>query len=72
MTAVGFVGAQVEADGRIGFIDQVKHPSWWDSEVPPPKAGDRFRAVVLDASREPVRLSALERDIAMARRLHSR
>jgi hypothetical protein len=47
----------------------VRHPSWWDGNVPPPKVGDELRVVVLDADRDPPRLSALRRDIDIARRL---
>ncbi|MFF4435620.1 hypothetical protein [Streptomyces sp. NPDC001621] len=69
VVAVASVGAKVDADGETGFIDQVKHPSWWDNGIPQPQAGDRLHAVVLDASRQPPRLSALQRDIDIARRL---
>ncbi|MEU9187985.1 hypothetical protein AB0D14_26290 [Streptomyces sp. NPDC048484] len=67
--AVSAVGAKVEVDGETGFIDQVKHPSWWDENSAPPQTGDRLQVVVLDSSREPPRLSALQRDIDIARRL---
>ncbi|MGN5380377.1 hypothetical protein BIV25_30440 [Streptomyces sp. MUSC 14] len=67
--AVAPVGAKVEADGEVGFIDQAKHPSWWDASAAPPQVGDRLHVVVLDASREPSRLSALQRDIDIALRL---
>ncbi|MEU8971567.1 hypothetical protein AB0D11_20240 [Streptomyces monashensis] len=63
------VGAKAEADGEAGFIDQAKHASWWVEGAAPPQVGDRLRVVVLDASREPSRLSALQRDIDIARRL---
>ncbi|MCX4787613.1 MULTISPECIES: hypothetical protein [unclassified Streptomyces] len=69
VVAVAPVGAEVDVDGEIGFIDQVKHPSWWDESTAPPQAGDRLHVVVLDASREPPRFSALQRDIDIARRL---
>ncbi|MEW2635554.1 hypothetical protein AB0903_28945 [Streptomyces sp. NPDC048389] len=52
-----------------GFIDQVKHPSWWDDSVTAPQIGDEIHVVVLDADREPPRFSALGRDIDVARRL---
>jgi hypothetical protein len=68
VVAVAPVGAKVDADGETGFIDQVKHPSWWDQSIAPPQVGDRLHVVVLDASREPPRLSALQRDIEIARR----
>ncbi|WP_260255702.1 hypothetical protein [Streptomyces sp. 840.1] len=67
--AVASVGSRVEVDGETGFIDQVKHPSWWDENCPPPEAGDRLHVVVLDASREEPRFSALQRDIDMGRHL---
>ncbi|MFD4942244.1 hypothetical protein ACFWNT_06805 [Streptomyces sp. NPDC058409] len=69
VTSVASVGSRVEVDGEIGFIDQVQHPSWWDENCAPPKAGDRLHVVVLDASREEPRFSALQRDIDIARRL---
>lgn len=73
VVAVAPVGAKVEVDGHegvFGFIDQVKHPSWWDEGVAPPRPGDRLRVCVLDATREPYpRLSALRDDIDIARRL---
>ncbi|MEU6862204.1 hypothetical protein ABZ924_02830 [Streptomyces sp. NPDC046876] len=73
VVAVAPVGAKVEVDGAeglFGFIDQVKHPSWWDAGVAPPRVGDRLHVCVLDATREPFpRLSALQDDIAIARRL---
>ncbi|GGT38772.1 hypothetical protein GCM10014713_35680 [Streptomyces purpureus] len=72
--AVTMVGSFVTietAEGVEGFIDQVMHPSWWSEEVPPPEVGDRLHVVVLDASRTPPRLSALERDIETGRRIRS-
>ncbi|WP_245685461.1 hypothetical protein [Streptomyces yerevanensis] len=66
------VGAQVESNGEVGFVDQAKHPSWWNTEVPPPRIGDRLHVVVLDASRNPARFSALDSDIQVARELRSR
>ncbi|MEU2247325.1 hypothetical protein [Streptomyces sp. NPDC019224] len=67
VTGVAPVGSRVEADGVTGFIDQVKHPSWWDEDAAPPRVGDRLHVVVLDASRKPPRFSALQRDIDRAR-----
>jgi hypothetical protein len=52
-----------------GFIDRVKHPSWWDASIAAPRIGDEIHVVVLDADREAPRFSALERDIGIARRL---
>lgn len=60
-----------EVDGREGFVDQAKHPSWW-TDAAPPQVGDRLRVVVLDASRTPPRLSALASDIQIARTLRAR
>ncbi|MEV7441489.1 hypothetical protein AB0O22_10105 [Streptomyces sp. NPDC091204] len=71
VTAVAPFGSQVDADGSTGFIDQVKHPSWW-SDAAPPQVGDHLHAVVLDDSRTPPRLSALKRDIDIARTLRGR
>ncbi|MFJ9661485.1 hypothetical protein ACIRPR_26405 [Streptomyces griseoflavus] len=71
--AVASVGSRVAVDGGgFGFIDQVKHPSWWDEKVAAPQVGDRLHVVVLDAEREPPRLSALQSDIDVARWLVSR
>ncbi|MBM7057152.1 MULTISPECIES: hypothetical protein [Streptomyces] len=73
VVAVAPVGAKVEVDGcdgAFGFIDQVKHPSWWDENTAPPHAGEKLHVCVLDATREPFpRLSALQNDIDIARRL---
>lgn len=69
VVAVARVGVMVEAAGGTGFIDQLKHPSWWDENIAPPRVGDQLHVVVLDASREPPRFSALRRDIDIARRL---
>ncbi|WP_405618551.1 hypothetical protein [Streptomyces sp. NBC_00076] len=70
--AVASVGVQVEVDGGgVGFVDQVKHSSWWDENTAPPQVGDRLHVVVLDAGREPPRFSALQQDIDVARRLRS-
>lgn len=68
VTAVAPAGSAVRADGHDGFIDQTKHPSWW-SDTPRAAAGDRMRAVVLDATRTPPRFSALPSDIRTARSL---
>ncbi len=69
IVAVGPVGLMVESGGEVGFIDQVKHPSWGNASAGPPRVGDRLHVVVLDESREPPRFSALQRDIDIARRL---
>ncbi|MEU2390353.1 hypothetical protein [Streptomyces sp. NPDC007369] len=73
VVVVATVGTKVQVDGCegvFGFIDLVKHPSWWDGDVPPPRPGDRLHVCVLDPTREPfARLSALQDDIDIARRL---
>lgn len=72
ITATAPVGSDVDADGMIGFIDPVKHPSRWSADVAPPQVGDHLHAVVLDDSRTPPRLSALQKDIDIARELRKR
>ncbi|MEU5036668.1 hypothetical protein [Streptomyces rubiginosohelvolus] len=72
ITAVASAGSQVDADGITGFIDQVKHPSWWSEDVQPPQVGDHLHTVVLDDTRDPPRLSALQSDIETARALRRR
>ncbi|MER5363430.1 hypothetical protein [Streptomyces sp. NPDC002785] len=74
ITAVAPVGSMVDVagSGTPGFIDQVKHPSWRSAGASPPKVGDRLHAVVLDDSRTPPRLSALQQDIEIARTLRER
>ncbi|MGW2835691.1 hypothetical protein [Streptomyces sp. NPDC001286] len=64
------VGVMVDIGGTEGFIDLRKHPSWW-GEASPPQIGDRLHAVVLDDSRTPPRLSALQGDIEIARRVRT-
>ncbi|MEV5309961.1 hypothetical protein [Streptomyces sp. NPDC052610] len=66
--AVAPVGAMVDADGETGFVDRVKHPSWWEEGTAPPQVGDRLHVVVLDANRVPPRFSALQQDIDISRR----
>ncbi|MCZ0994251.1 hypothetical protein O1L44_15680 [Streptomyces noursei] len=70
VTAATVVGVVVDIDGIQGFIDQTKHPSWW-CDAEPPEVGECIHVVVLDGSRNPPRLSALESDIEIARRLRS-
>lgn len=74
ITAVASVGSQVDVaeSGATGFIDQVKHPSWRSADTRPPQVGDRLHVVVLDDSRTPLRLSALQQDIDIARTLRKR
>lgn len=54
---------------KEGFIDQTKHPAWWDASLLPPAVGDSLHVVVLDQTRTPPRLSALQNDIVISRRL---
>lgn len=72
ITAIASVGSWVNADGTTGFIDQVKHPSWWSEDVQPPQVGERLHTVVLDDTRDPPRLNALQSDIDIARVLRGR
>ncbi|MET9768636.1 hypothetical protein [Streptomyces sp. NPDC006415] len=72
ITAIASVGSWGDADGITGFIDQVKHPSWWSEDVQPPQVGDRLHTVVLDDTRDPPRLSALQSDVDIARVLRER
>ncbi|KUN71627.1 hypothetical protein AQJ54_02390 [Streptomyces griseorubiginosus] len=67
ITLVSTVGVMVEAQGFEGFVDLRKHPSWWDG-ADSPQIGDRLHVVVLDDSRTPPRLSALQDDIEISRR----
>lgn len=71
ITAVMPYGSEVDANGTSAFIDLAKHPSWRSRDVPAPEVGDRLHTVVLDASRTPPRLSALQEDIEIARVLRS-
>ncbi|MEU5824228.1 hypothetical protein [Streptomyces sp. NPDC047803] len=72
VTGVASVGSWVDADGGgTGFVDQAKHPSWWDEDAASPQVGDRLHVVVLDAGRDVPRFSALRRDIDIARRLRA-
>ena len=75
ITAVAPVGSTVEVagtPGATGFVDQVKHPSWSSADAPSPQVGDHLHVVVLDDSRTPLRLSALQQDIEIARALRER
>ncbi|MFJ3665539.1 hypothetical protein ACIPSE_03685 [Streptomyces sp. NPDC090106] len=72
ITGITVVGVVVDIDGVKGFVDQTKHPSWWSAAVAPPEVGDRLHVVVLDDSRTPPRLSALEEDVEIARRVRDR
>ena len=55
-------------DGTEGLIAQAKVPSWAGTG-PPPAVGDTVLVTVLDDTRSPVRLSALPKDIEIARSL---
>lgn len=72
VTGVSMVGVMVDIDGVKGFIDQTKHPSWWSLDVEPAQVGDVLHVVVLDDSRTPPRLSALQDDIDIARRIRGK
>lgn len=67
ITLVSPVGVMVHSEGFEGFVDLRKHPSWWD-DADSPQIGDRLHVVVLDDSRTPPRLSALQEDIEISRR----
>ncbi|MEW2282313.1 hypothetical protein ACFYM7_02095 [Streptomyces cyaneofuscatus] len=71
ITAVRPYGSEADANGTPAFIDLAKHPSWWSPDVAAPQVGDRLHTVVLDGSRTPPRLSALRKDIEIARALRS-
>ncbi|MFF4017421.1 hypothetical protein [Streptomyces sp. NPDC001843] len=72
VASVGFKVIVNNTDGATGFVDQVKHPYWWDESVAPPQVGDELHVVILDANRKPPRFSALQRDIDIARRLRDK
>ncbi|WP_326704228.1 MULTISPECIES: hypothetical protein [Streptomyces] len=72
ITAVSPYGSEADANGTLAFIDLAKHPSWWSPDIPAPQVGDRLHTVVLDATRTPPRLSALQKDMEIARVLRSR
>lgn len=63
-------GVEVEVDGVVGFIDQAKLPAWWSGGAPSTR-GEQLRVVVLDSSRTPPRLSALDEDVRIARERRS-
>lgn len=84
MTGMGFVrhhetvvtvvgvrpwGLDVESrDGARGLVDNTKDPGWPSgdrSDI----VGRKLHVVVLDDQRDPVRLSALDVDLEIARRL---
>ncbi|MEU7348749.1 hypothetical protein ABZ778_33570 [Streptomyces bacillaris] len=53
-------------DGTAGLIDNAKDPNWPDGDQEA-AVGTVIRAVVLDDERDPVRMSALDSDRAVAR-----
>lgn len=52
-------------DGTAGLIDSAKDPNWPDGDQEA-AVGTVIRAVVLDDERDPVRMSALDSDRAIA------
>ncbi|MFR9725301.1 hypothetical protein ACL02R_18320 [Streptomyces sp. MS19] len=54
-------------DGTAGLVDKAKLPAW-RNDAPLPQPGDSLSVVVLDATRDPVRVSALPEDAALAER----
>ncbi|MEV1006958.1 phosphotransferase [Streptomyces sp. NPDC049881] len=54
-------------DGTAGLVDNAKLPAW-RNDAPLPQPGDSLSVVVLDATRDPVRVSALPEDAALAER----
>lgn len=52
--------------GRSAFIDKLKLPRWREHDEFPP-LGAVLLATVIDVDREPIRMSALESDIAIAK-----
>ncbi|MBB5122732.1 hypothetical protein AF335_05045 [Streptomyces eurocidicus] len=60
-------GLEVEAqDGTQGLIDKTKDPAWRSSDRVA-IVGDILHAVVIDDERDPIRLSALDVDLNIAR-----
>ncbi|MFB7601132.1 hypothetical protein [Streptomyces sp. NPDC056160] len=55
-------------DGTAGLIDNTKDPRWPGGDQQA-AVGTLVRAVVLDDERDPVRMSALDDDLAVARAL---
>ncbi|MFD5320128.1 hypothetical protein [Streptomyces sp. NPDC127098] len=69
VTEIAPWGVLVDLAGRTaGLIDNTKLPAWLDDE-PFPEIGDTVHVVVLDDTRDPVRVSALPADLEIARRL---
>ncbi|MDT0270525.1 hypothetical protein RM844_30060 [Streptomyces sp. DSM 44915] len=65
-------GVLVTLPGGVpGLVDQAKSPGWRSGSAPP-LPGDVLWVVVLDGTRDPVRVSALAEDREIARRLRDR
>ncbi|MFJ2721824.1 hypothetical protein [Streptomyces sp. NPDC087437] len=65
-------GLEVEFyDGTRGLIDNTKDRAWTSGDHPS-AVGSILRVVVIDDQRHPVRLSALEVDLEIARRKRKR
>ncbi|MDU0295069.1 hypothetical protein [Saccharothrix longispora] len=63
-------GVRVHIDGGgEGVIDKTKTSSWNAGSDARPEVGEVLRVVVLDDGRLPWRLSALKKDIELARKL---
>lgn len=60
------VKPDTDLSGCLAFIDKFKLPQWLEDERFPP-LGAVLLATVVDASREPIRMSALDSDIAIAK-----
>ncbi|MCX5377975.1 hypothetical protein [Streptomyces sp. NBC_00091] len=64
-------GLDVESqDGTPGFVDQTKSPAWPSGDQDA-LVGTVLHAVVVDDRRNPVRLSALDTDLEIARQKRS-
>ncbi|MER5870223.1 hypothetical protein [Streptomyces sp. NPDC002044] len=71
VTAVRPWGLEVESpDGSRGFIDQAKTPVW-PSAADDSLVGAVLHVIVLDETRDPVRLSTLDTDVQIGRRLRA-
>lgn len=62
------ISVQSDADplGSVAFIDKFKLPQWLEGERFPP-LGAVLLATVIDPDREPIRMSALDLDIEIAK-----
>ncbi|MEV3993870.1 hypothetical protein AB0J57_33820 [Streptomyces sp. NPDC049837] len=67
VVAVRAWGLEVESrDGSRGFVDNTKSPTWPSGDQGA-LVGTVLRVVVIDDRRNPVRLSALDADLEIAR-----